>query len=662
MNVRGPLCLLATLATLGASPQARAWDPVETHPALIHEAALASSVHARWMTASGGALGWFSPLRLDPGTLSARERSDLLPAMADAPVATGIGVRGGPATCPGPDAPPSTRTACVEGDTWEASALAWLKLGAVVETTPRARLLHHFVDRRDPRGDTWSDAEVPPAVLRQLARSAGMPLAQGLNRTGFDGRAVSAVAWLRDPNDPWSLPAVREHLRRATLDPDPAVRERELVLALLGLGAVLHVLQDLSVPAHARGDIAAFLQPLSTTPGDLGLPLQEFARLHYGQFRLPTPLDLRPRDATEADPESVDSTNVPRSVEQILWGTPGRDGLIDATARRFFSESSLPPPQSIDPTASPIDAAAQLLGEEAHLAETTRAGAVLAPWPAPSGYLRTGTGRPLAAFSTLGDGRIQLYLDRVVYRDQTQHLLPLARNASIALLDLMISPVPAIRVDAQGGTLELELDSWSGPTTVSVWRRGPQGSRAAAQRFRIPGGKTVRLNGIRWSERDAYDITVEGRDAAGRPMTAMTHAPAAPAAAPKAASTPQPSGTPQPGDSRQPTGTAPPAGAPQPEGAPQPAGNSPPAGAPQPTGTPQSRPDRPRSPAAGKTSPPVDATQSETEAETAPSDSTTSDAPAVRFPRVDAKAPKTKTSPSDPTSPDVDPEDETTSE
>src|SRR5690606_13122954 len=241
-----------------------------THPALVHRAALDSQVHVRWMEASGQSLGLFSAIRLDPDALDPETRAAIRGALDRVPASSGIGVRGGPHACPGASAPPSTQLRCVEGNLWEASALGWIKLGLIVEGSPRARLLHHFIDRRDPRSLTWADTELPAVALRYAARRAGMPLAQSVNRTGFDGRARSAIAWLQDAEDPWSLPATRAHLHRAATDPDPEVRQQAWVLGLIGAGAILHVIQDLSVPAHARGDLSAFFLPLSDQRGDLG--------------------------------------------------------------------------------------------------------------------------------------------------------------------------------------------------------------------------------------------------------------------------------------------------------------------------------------------------------------------------------------------------------
>src|SRR5690606_31698407 len=117
--------------------------------------------------------GLFTPLRLDPARLDPATRRDVTLAMRDAHAGSGAAGLGGPGACPGPSAPPATRTACIQGDLWEMTVLGWMKLGLVVELVPRHRLLHHFVDRDDPGSPTWADPELPAAVLRTKVRRSG---------------------------------------------------------------------------------------------------------------------------------------------------------------------------------------------------------------------------------------------------------------------------------------------------------------------------------------------------------------------------------------------------------------------------------------------------------------------------------------------------------
>ncbi|RMH00298.1 MAG: hypothetical protein D6705_00685, partial [Deltaproteobacteria bacterium] len=284
-----------TTLALAPSP-ALAWDPATTHVGLSDRAALAGPVHRRWMAASGGTLGMFSPLRLDPKALPASTRRLVLRAVAAAPEDVGARPRGGPGACPEPPAPPGTRDRCVEGDLWEATALGWIRLGIVAETVPPERILAHFFDPADFDRSTWEDPAVARVVARgRHTRANGATIASFVARSAPGRGGPSALAHLEDPRNPLGLTALARHLDDLARAETPEEREHHLALALLCVGAVLHVAQDATVPAHARGDLAAFFAPLSDTPGDRGLPLSAYAARLYGRTDLPTPLALGPR-------------------------------------------------------------------------------------------------------------------------------------------------------------------------------------------------------------------------------------------------------------------------------------------------------------------------------------------------------------------------------
>src|SRR5690606_34235487 len=122
-------------------------------------------------------------------------------------------------------------------------------------------------------------------------------------------------------------------------------------------GALLHVVQDLSVPAHARGDVSAMFLPLSSVPGDRGLPLQELARDAFGRGGLPVPVTLSPRP-TEAVQRGT--PKAPTLRGHVL-GHGEHPGLVTEAGRRAFSESSLPPPRRVATTLDPQAAAAVVL-------------------------------------------------------------------------------------------------------------------------------------------------------------------------------------------------------------------------------------------------------------------------------------------------------------
>jgi hypothetical protein len=280
-----------------------------------------------------------------------------------------------------------------------------------------------------------------------------------LTGTNFSGEASSAIAWLEDPDDLLAPAQTYRYLALASHAPTRAEREHNLALGLLGVGALLHVVQDLSVPAHARGDATAFFAPLSSAPGDRGLPLQEFVRVEYGRDTLPG----------VAEP-TAPPTGIPLS--ETLRGHVLGDGSGDGSAgglaavglaglagRHFFSESSVPAPKHLDATLSPSAAATALLGADHQLDAAEIDGATLAPWPGERGYLLSSKGRPLFAFDVDHEGRVRPYIDETCYRDQATLLLPAAVDATRSILDLLWPAWP--QMQRNGKTIRLTIPAWA---------------------------------------------------------------------------------------------------------------------------------------------------------------------------------------------------------
>jgi hypothetical protein len=455
------LMVVVGLSLFGA-PSASAWDPSTTHQALLESAITRSALHLRWMDASELERGLFSSLRIDPEQLD-RYQLRLLQLTVKQAHAD-VGPLGGPGACPSADAPAETQQFCVDRDLWEHSALGWLSLGLVAEVTPSARHLHHFVDLAHPEATTWRDDELPPTVMRaRQARGNGEPIAGVVTGTNFSGEADSAIAWLEDPDDLLAPTQTYRHLALASHAKTRAERDHHLALGLLGVGALLHVVQDLSVPAHARGDAMAFFAPLSASPGDRGLPLQEFIRVEYGREALPG-----------VSKPTATPTGIPLSETLLahLFGDGSQDaseegapvdlatvGLVGLAGRHFFSESSVPAPKHLDATLSPSAAATALLGTDHHLDAFEIDGATLAPWPSERGYLLSPTGRPLFAFDTDHEGRVRPYIDETCYRDQATLLLPAAVDVTRSILDLLWPAWP--QMQRIGKVVRLDIPAWA---------------------------------------------------------------------------------------------------------------------------------------------------------------------------------------------------------
>lgn len=516
--------LAALLALPAAAPRtAAAWDARETHLGMLDRALVESALHLRWMAASELQRGLFTPLRVDPARLTPAERRMLSAALQRG----GLEALGGPGACPGLGAPLETRRYCVDGDVWELTAVQWLQLGVLAELVPSARAVHHFVDRQDPLRPDFRDPQAHPALVRlRQVRHNGAATASLAARTGFSGQGPSVVSWLGDGEDPLAPPRMWVHLELASTLPDPLARGHHLALALVGLGALLHVAQDLAVPAHARGDVTGFFSPLSPNPGDRGLPFSELARLAFGRTALPGKREA----AAIAETRGV--SLAPSLAEHLFGGAApsaapgalvlppgtGYEGLAIFTARRFLSEASVPAPRHLDDTLTAEDAAAALL-QGSHLDPAETQGARLSPWPAPRGYLHSGAGRPLAAFDTDDDGRIRPYIDEAVYREQFVHLAPRAVEVTRSLLDWVWPAWPELTYDFAAGTLDFEVPAGL-QGVILVLRQDASGTRTIARKVTLRPGERNRVPGLptQLGDGERTVVVLRGQRPTGEPL------------------------------------------------------------------------------------------------------------------------------------------------
>ncbi|MCA9663650.1 MAG: hypothetical protein KC486_35295 [Myxococcales bacterium] len=508
------LALCGALLGIAAPRPAAAWDPAVTHLGMVDAALRRSAVHLRWMAGSELTRGLFTPLTVDPERLTPGERRFLNRALLNASDATGSRPLGGPGTCPGEEAPTVSRRYCVDGERWQMGASSWIELGVLAELSPSAREVHHFVDPKDPTALTWSDPELPRWLLRlRLSRHNGAPLAGNINRTNFDGHGRTALAWLADDGDVLAPPRLYAHLERAYLEADPAARQHHLAMALVCLGALLHVAQDLSVPAHARADVSAFFAPLSGTAGDRGLPLQEVAKGRYGRRDLPLGTDAQAIGEARGKP-------LAGSLAGHLIGEEGdaEAGIARFTAARFFSESTVPAAAFIDAELDAEAAAAALL-KDAQLDPVEKAGARLSPWPAERGYLLSAAGRPLAAFDTDDAGRVRPYIDSAVYNDQMRALLPRAVDTTRSLLDFVFPGWPAIDVDRGGERITFEVDKGILQPELLVVHQSAAGVRATKRKVSLRPGERNRIDKLpETAEGERVILVLRGKYASGDPL------------------------------------------------------------------------------------------------------------------------------------------------
>lgn len=356
-------------------------------------------------------------------------------------------------------------------------ALGWVVAGSVLEEAPASRGRHHFLDPRDGSGLV----EPRPGLEWVLGAIAGADgegsLAGVMAGTNFTLVGEPADRWAVSANNEWGVPAFHRELRAALLDPDPGRRSAAMARALLALGSVTHVLQDMASPTHVRNDlVGGHLGARDSSTFDRSSRYERFVALAHAEIgpppTAPPPTALRDRF----------------------------HALAMATQRAFFSPGTLPSPVRLLPG----------IALDRVLAEANAA----APYPEPvvskidfrslSGYVE-GAGVPhLASYRIDRSGTLRFDLDDHCWADQARILLPWAGAHSTGLLDHLVRPGPRLNI-LSDGTAEVDpapLSARSGQVIV-FWEdasgirhelgRHPIGIQPAS--LAVPG-EAVRLGAL----------------------------------------------------------------------------------------------------------------------------------------------------------------------
>ncbi|MCS6911862.1 MAG: hypothetical protein RMK29_12000 [Myxococcales bacterium] len=391
MIVLAPRHLAWLLPLLATSAQA--YEGTTTLAGLTERAALASRLHRQLMERFGLPLGLFEPLQWDPEQLPAAAARDLEARLRGLDPAEGYA----PAVVPGLRSPPLRRQ----------TALGWLVAGTVLETLPPVRLRNHFLD---PTGRGLSrppGLSAAAASLRALA--AGLSsFRQLVTGTAFDGTGLPSTEWLQSADNELGLVAFVQAHERAVLAQKPQARETALVQLLLAAGGMLALLEQAGDPAYVRNDLDALLVD--------GGPYGRHVAQRFGRAGVPAPAPA------VGEP--------PRHLVDLFYNAAGT-GLVQRTARRFFSPRTLPG------TGAPLVEGARTL-----LGEVPARGVPLTPmppgWPTKeAGYLGTAEIPHLAAWSRLqlgGRPLLRWALDPRCHDSYAAVLLPeIARHATWAL-------------------------------------------------------------------------------------------------------------------------------------------------------------------------------------------------------------------------------------
>ncbi|HIJ71670.1 MAG TPA: hypothetical protein HPP87_09955 [Planctomycetes bacterium] len=211
-------CLIHLIILLGLQSELYGWDNKLTHPAITERGIAVSTVDAYLKTQVGLADGVSTQLYWD-------FPPDIKKRISDG------------------DAYPNTTTRSIS---------EWLRVGSIIEDQdnrffpPPWRPRHHF---HDPIRNSGLDNHADHPDWDAPGTSSWLPLGQSAIDWAISGTAV------QEPftnNENWS--AARTMFYDSLTSALESERQAQLAEAFLKLGCVLHMIEDMGVPAHTRND------------------------------------------------------------------------------------------------------------------------------------------------------------------------------------------------------------------------------------------------------------------------------------------------------------------------------------------------------------------------------------------------------------------------
>ncbi|MFH2009016.1 MAG: hypothetical protein ABI333_20670 [bacterium] len=394
---------LILVLVVGFTPPAEAYDPATTHAGMTERAALHKNLlHSYLSSVHGLPLGIFEPVRLDPMRVPYLLREDLRQHLKDLDPAHGYR----------PDHNHNNR------------ALSWLAAGSVLEEMPFTRGRNHFFNPRNGRGLRNSTGRWGLSLrMRVLDFMDGHGNFGGIwTGSNFNLNGKSALRWATHRFNELNLSQHHKHRLAALISPTQAARRHHLAMALLTAGALLHLLQDMAVPAHVRNDfVGTYLVRRSNIRLDRASAYETYVRKQWGRSGIP----------------KVSGTIPSYSRLRDFFRNRAGTGLADYTQRSFFSLGSLPTGFRIARGDSPTDVLETLRKSiripsphipRLHLGLAKRGGV----------YFGSAENPYIFAYRINRGGTLELTLDKSCYKASATRLIPRATRYSAGFLRFLL--------------------------------------------------------------------------------------------------------------------------------------------------------------------------------------------------------------------------------
>ncbi|MFH1672418.1 MAG: hypothetical protein ABIF87_03185 [Pseudomonadota bacterium] len=348
--------------------------------------------------------------------------------------------------------------------------MKWLKDGSILEDVPQCRASNHFHNPLKPWTESYmsdqpwfidwwcSASEYPPGDIK-----SAIHWATGYTEPAPDGAKV-------ETENEWDWDHAREHyyiyltgkdFQGNSVAATKDQREEYFAKCFRSLGQLLHLLQDMAVPAHVRNDFRSHLDWVGITPEAVFHPtkwfgdkFEYFVAKHDEWITGSSGGDLADRTLTKFwDTDNYNGQNPSISLDSQLIGLAEYANINFASKNTIFAEDFLADSDPSNdvyyhpyPRKSSTDVAAVLsgnkhpetvIGEDGNIdlrvyVAKTSDGETIAHFTTPTYFTNEITAVPGYDAGTFYES---LVIDRECARDYADKLLPRAVGYSAELLD-----------------------------------------------------------------------------------------------------------------------------------------------------------------------------------------------------------------------------------
>ena len=220
----------------------------------------------------------------------------------------------------------------------ELKVIEWLQEGALDEDHPLCRATNHF--HNPIHSGDWTQSKMSDSIIVPIYSflvNCGTKYSNVTWATGFTSLNTGFI--YRDGQDMgWDY--ARTYLHWALTSNDPTVREENFVKTFRSVGMVVHLLQDMAVPAHVRNDMQSHLLNGLNSSKWGSNPFEKYVGTHTNAISDTPVQPLFPGIARLTDFWDTDTYNGDNPSDRI------DQGLAEYANANFLSDFSIFRPES----------------------------------------------------------------------------------------------------------------------------------------------------------------------------------------------------------------------------------------------------------------------------------------------------------------------------